>query len=148
TVRLAFNGTTAIPTAATGTTQVVFGAIDANHSAPANASGGAAGATQGGFRAEVNMFNASPNGPYSSYLRIHNNGGVAGAVTVTIRNDAHDSGAMLGSSFTTAAIQPGGTLQLSAAEMEGTATSTKLPSGGANIPTASREGNYTVQVTG
>jgi hypothetical protein len=148
TVRVAFNGTTAIPTAAQGTTSVVFGTVN-GFQAPGTFTGTAAGSNQGGFRAEVNMFNSSPNGPYSSYLRIHNNGGVAGAATITVRNDAHDSGAMLGSSFTTAAIQPGGTMQLSAAEMEGTDTASgKLPSGGANIPTASRTGNYTIQVTG
>jgi hypothetical protein len=69
-------------------------------------------------------------------------------VTITIRNDAHDSGSVLGSAFTTAAIQPGATMQLSAAEMESTTTSTKLPSGGANVPTASRFGSYTVSITG
>jgi hypothetical protein len=147
TVRLAFSGTAQIPTASQGTVSLVLGA-NASAQSPGTFTGATAGANQGGFRAEVNMFNSSPNGPYSSYLRIHNNGGVAGAVTLTIRNDAHDSGAQLGSSFTTASIQPGGTMQLSAAEMEGTETSTKLPSGGANIPTAERMGNYTIQATG
>jgi hypothetical protein len=147
-VSVAFNGTTAIPTAATGTTSITFGLETDNGQVVPSASGGAAGTTQGGFRAEVNMFGASNAAPYGSYLRIHNNGGVAGAVQITIRNDSHDSGAMLGSTFSTAAIQPGGTMQLSAAEMEGTTTSTKLPSGGANIPAASRTGAYTIQVTG
>jgi hypothetical protein len=147
-VSVAFNGTTAIPSAAAGTATISFGLETTNGQALASASGSAAGTSQGGFRAEVNTFNASTNGPYSSYLRIHNNGGVAGTVSITVRNDSHDSGAQLGSTFTTAAIQAGGTMQLSAAEMEGTATSTKLPAGGANIPTADRFGSYTVQVTG
>jgi hypothetical protein len=147
-VSIAFNGTTAIPSAAQGTTSIVFGIATGNAQAVASASAGAAGTAQGGFRSEVNMFGASNAAPYGSYLRIHTNGGVAGAVSITIRNDAHDSGAMLGSTFSTAAIQPGGTMQLSAAEMEGTATSTKLPAGGANIPAASRTGQYTIQATG
>lgn len=147
-VGIAFNGTAAIPAASTGTTTIVFGLESTNGQAIASASAGAAGTAQGGFRAEVNMFGASNASPYSSYLRIHNNGGVAGAVSLTIRNDDHTSGAILGSAFSTAAIQPGGTMQLSAAEMEGTTTSTKLPSGGANVPAASRTGAYTIQATG
>ena len=147
-VSIAFNGTTAIPAAAQGTTTITFGVGAGNAQAVTGTSTGAAGTAQGGFRAEVNMFGASNAAPYSSYLRIHNNGGVAGTVSITIRNDAHDSGAQLGSAFSTAAIQPGGTMQLSAAEMEGSATSTKLPSGGANIAAASRTGAYTIQATG
>jgi hypothetical protein len=148
TVRAMFNGTTAIPAAAAGTVSLSLAADQTGGQAIAAATGSTAAVNQGGFRSEVNTFNASTNGPYSSYLRIHNNGGVAGAVTITIRNDSHDSGSVLGSAFTTAAIQPGSTMQLSAAEMESTTTSTKLPSGGANVPTASRFGSYTVSITG
>jgi hypothetical protein len=39
-------------------------------------------------------------------------------------------------------------MQLSAAEMESETTSTKLPSGGANVPVASRMGSYTLSITG
>lgn len=147
-VGITFSGSTQIPAAAAGTSTISFGADTTTGQALASVGGAAAGTSQGGFRAEVNMFGASNAAPYGSYLRIHNNGGVAGTVTLTIRNDAHDSGALLGAAFTTAAIQPGGTMQLSAAEMEGTATSTKLPAGGANVPAASRTGFYTVQATG
>lgn len=147
-ISIAFNGTTAIPAASTGTTTVTFGLETGNGQIIGSVSAGAAGTGQGGFRAEVNMFGASNAAPYGSYLRIHNNGAVAGTVSITIRNDDHTSGAMLGSTFTTAAIQPGSTMQLSAAEMEGTTTSTKLPSGGANVPAASRTGAYTLQLTG
>jgi hypothetical protein len=147
-VGIAFTGATQIPAAAAGTSSISFGADTTSGQALASVGGTAAGTSQGGFRAEVNMFGASNAAPYGSYLRIHNNGGVAGTVSITIRNDAHDSGAILGSVFTTAAIQPGGTMQLSAAEMEGSATSTKLPAGGANVPAASRTGFYTLQATG
>ncbi|MCC6912283.1 MAG: hypothetical protein IT566_01165, partial [Rhodospirillaceae bacterium] len=89
-----------------------------------------------GFRAEINTFNASTNGPFGSYLRIHNNAQVAGTVTVTVRNDA--TGEVLGSSYTTSAIAPNSTVQFSALQIET----------GANIPTASRTGSYTVSITG
>jgi len=143
-VTVVFGGTAAIPAAAAGT---VSGTFQVGLQTIA-ASGVTANISQGGLRAEVNTFNASTNGPFASYLRIHNNGAVDGAVTITIRNDDHTSGAMLGSSFTTAAIKANSTMQLSAAEMEGTTTSTKLASGGANIPVESRTGSYTVSVTG
>lgn len=145
-VRVAFNGTGVIPQASNGTASVVFGAAA---QATGSISGTTAATAQGGFRSEVNMFNSTAQGPFSSYLRIHNNGGVAGAVTITVHNDAHDSGAILGSAFTTAAIAANGTMQLSAADIEGTGTAGgKLPNGGANIPTTSRMGNYTLRVTG
>ena len=145
-VTVVFQGTTAIPSAVAG---AVSGSIVYNgYEQAATLSGTTAAMSQGGFRAEVNTFNASTNGPFGSYLRIHNNGQVAGVVTITVTNDDHTSGAALGSSFTTASILPGSTMQLSAAEIEGTTTSTKLPAGGANIPTASRVGSYTLNVTG
>lgn len=148
-VTVVFNGTTVIPEAAAGTVGIAIGGItDAQALAAVSASPGTAAVSQGGFRGEVNTFNASTNGPFSSYLRIHNNGAVAGAVTITVRNDSHDSGEVLGAAFTTASIMPGSTMQLSAAEMEGTETSTKLPSGGAGVPSASRTGSYSLFVTG
>jgi len=141
-----FQGTTAIPAAVAGT---VSGSVVYNgYEQAITLAGTTAAISQGGFRAEVNTFNASTNGPFGSYLRIHNNGQVAGVVTITVTNDDHTSGAALGSSFSTASILPGSTMQLSAAEIEGTTTSTKLPAGGANIPTASRMGSYTLNVTG
>lgn len=145
-VTVQFMGTTAIPAAVAGsaTASIVFNALEQAQTS----SGTTAAVSQGGFRAEINTFNASTNGPFSSYLRIHNNGAVAGVVTITISNDDHASGATLGSSFTTGSILPASTMQLSAAEMEGTTTSTKLPSGGANIPTESRTGSYTLNITG
>ncbi|MGE4065093.1 MAG: hypothetical protein AB7E79_17140 [Rhodospirillaceae bacterium] len=147
TVRVVFNGTTAIPAAAAGTVTVAI-AAEGTGQAPPSVTGTTASIAQGGFRAEVNTFNASTNGPFSSYLRIHNNGTNAGTVNIQVRSDDHTSGAILGSQFTTGTIQPGSTMQLSAAEIEGTETSTKLPSGGANVPTASRMGSYTLSITG
>ena len=147
-VSIAFTSTNVIPNAAAGTASIVFATENGNGQSIASASGSTAGTNQGGFRAEVNTFNASTNGPYSSYLRIHNNGATSGTVTITVRADSYDSGATLGNAFTTATIMSGGTMQLSAAEMEGSTTSAKLPAGGANIAAASRTGAYTVQATG
>jgi hypothetical protein len=144
-ITVQFQGTTAIPSAVAGT---ATSSVQLSEQL-ATASSATAAVSQGGFRAEVNTFNASTNAPFSSYLRIHNNGAVAGPVTITVNNDDHTVGnATLGAAFTTASILPGTTMQLSAAEMEGTTTSTKLPAGGANIPTASRVGSYTLNITG
>lgn len=146
-VRISWNGTSVIPEVAAGTATAVA-ASEALDLVVATVTGATASISQGGFRAEINTFNSSGNGPFGSYLRIHNNGAVAGGVNITVRNDDHASGATLGSVFTTAAIQPGATMQLSAAEIEDTATSTKLPAGGANIPAASRVGSYTLRISG
>jgi len=144
-VTVQFQGTTAIPSAVAGT---ATSSVQLSEQL-ATASSATAAVSQGGFRAEVNTFNASTNAPFSSYLRIHNNGAVAGVVTITVNNDDHTVGnATLGAAFTTASILPGTTMQLSAAEIEGTTTSTKLPAGGANVPTASRVGSYTLNITG
>lgn len=131
-VVVSFTNSQAIPAAAAGTlTATVQSDIQT-----VSASGATAAINQGGFRAEINTFNASTNGPFGSYLRIHNNGQVPGTVTVTVRNDA--TGEVLGSSYTTAAIAANATVQFSALQIET----------GANIPTASRSGSYTVSVTG
>ncbi|MCA0199454.1 MAG: hypothetical protein LCH56_01285 [Proteobacteria bacterium] len=129
---VSFTNSQAIPAAAAGT---LTASIQADQQAY-TATGQTAAINQGGFRAEINTFNASTNGPFGSYLRIHNNGQVAGTVTVTVRNDA--TGETLGSSYTTSSIAPNSTVQFSALQIET----------GANIPTASRSGSYTVSVTG
>jgi len=134
-VSVQFFGTTAIPAAAAGT---VTGSVQGGTSAPQaiTVSGTTAAVSQAGFRAEVNTFNASTNGPFGSYLRIHNNGNITGTATITVRNDA--TGAMLGSAFTTSAIAPNSTVQLAALAIED----------GASVPTADRVGSYTISITG
>jgi hypothetical protein len=131
-VVVSFTGSTAIPAAAAGTVTTSFTASQQAFTA----TGATASISQGGFRAEINTFNASTNGPFGSFLRIHNNGGTAGAVTVTVRNDA--TGEVLGSAYTTAAIASNATVQFSALQIETAA----------GIPTASRSGSYTISVTG
>lgn len=134
-VTVQFMGTTAIPAAVAGT---VTGSMQGGTSAPQAIaiSGSTAAVSQAGFRAEVNTFNASTNGPFGSYLRIHNNGNISGTVTITVRNDA--TGAMLGSAYTTAAIAPNSTVQFAALAIED----------GASVPTADRTGSYTLSIAG
>lgn len=127
-----FMGTTSIPASVAGTVSGTISGGEQN----VTVAGATAAVAQGGFRAEVNTFNASTNGPFGSYLRIHNNGQVSGTVTITVRNDA--TGEVLGSAYTTSAIAPNSTVQFSALQIET----------GAAVPTASRTGSYTVSVTG
>jgi len=131
-VQVQFFGTTAIPTAVAGT---VTGNISGGQQNVAVA-GTTAAVSQAGFRAEVNTFNASTNGPFGSYLRVHNNGNIAGTVTITVRNDA--TGTILGSAYTTSSIAPNSTVQFAALAIET----------GANVPTADRVGSYTLSITG
>lgn len=133
-VRVTFRGTTAIPASVAGT---VSGSVTSGNNLQAlSMSGTTAAVTQGGFRAEVNTFNASTNGPFGSYLRVHNNGQVDGVVTITVRNDA--TGELLGSAWTTDSIAKNSTKQFTALEIEN----------GAQIPEESRSGSYTLSVTG
>jgi len=133
-VSVEFRGTTAIPAAVAGT---ISGSLTSGDGLqPIAYSGATAAVAQGGFRAEINTFNASTNGPFGSYLRIHNNGQVAGVVTITVRNDA--TGEVLGSPWTTESIAINATKQFTALEIEN----------GAEIPSESRSGSYTLSVTG
>jgi hypothetical protein len=150
-VNVTFSGTTAIPAAAAGTATVSFAATGGGvtTTAAAGATGNTASISQGGFHSEVNTFFSSAVSGFQSFIRIHNNGSIPGAVTVTVKSDdSLAGGGTVGTPFSTSVILPNGTLQLGASDIEGSTTSTKLPAGGANIPAASRTGYYTVQVTG
>jgi hypothetical protein len=133
TVNAIFNGTSAIDTAAAGTVTVAYGSGASNGViAAAGATGSTAAITLGGFSAEFNTAYAS-NSAFQSFIRIHNNGNAAGAVTITVLNDA--TGATLGT-HTTSSIAVGQTLQVSMPDIEA----------GAGITTPS--GFYTLKVTG
>jgi len=132
-----YDGTTAIAAAAAGTVAVTFVA-NAGNTAPVGGSGTTTSVVRGGFSAEINTFQSSAgNGSslFQSFLRIHNNGNASGAATITVRDDSHDDGSVLGS-FDTEEIVAGGTLQLSAAAIEE----------GAGITEPA--GQYTISVTG
>jgi len=139
-VEVVFDGTTQIPSAATaGSVTVKYTAPSASTQAAASATGATATAQRGGFNGELNGLYSSAiskltTPAYNSYVRIHNNGAVAGAATVTVVHDA--TGVSIGS-FTTSAIAAGSTLQLSAADLET----------GAGVTTSQIE-LYTVRITG
>jgi len=136
TVNLTFTGSTPIPAAASGTVSLAFGKGGvASAQAVTSASGSTAQINRGGFNSELNTFLTSSNLGFVSYARIHNMGATAGTATVTILNDA--TGAQLGSSFSTATIAAGQTLQLSNKDLE---TSAGI--------TAAAGVNYTIQITG
>jgi hypothetical protein len=117
TINLMFNGTTAIPAAGAGVVTVVLGgATAASVQALGTVTGVTAALSLGGFHAELNTFLGSSNTSFSSYIRIHNNGAIAGVASIAVKNDA--SGVTLGTTYTTAAIAAGETLQLSAAQIE------------------------------
>jgi hypothetical protein len=135
TVSLVFSGTTAINQAAAGTVAVAYGLGGAGGNsvvASASASGVTAAIANGGFQAEFNTAQAT-GGDFASYIRIHNNGAAAGAVTFTVLNDA--TGASLGT-YTTGSIAVGQTLQVDMPTIE-TGASITSPSG-----------QYTLQLAG
>lgn len=134
TIKLSFTGSTPIPAAAAGTVALTFAKLGLPQ-AVASVSGATAAINRGGFNSELNTFLTSANTGYTSYARLHNMGVTAGTATITVLNDA--TGAQLGSSFTTATIAAGQTLQLSNAQIEAAAGITAA----AGI-------NYTVQITG
>jgi hypothetical protein len=137
TVQLAFTGSTPIPAAAAGNVTVAFGkgAVSSLGQAAASGSGNTAQINRGGFNSELNTFLASSNTSFTSFARLHNMGATSGSAQVTVLNDA--TGAQLGSSFTTATIAAGQTLQLSNEDIEGSAGIT-----------AAAGVNYTIQITG
>ncbi len=135
TVSMVFNGTAAINQASAGTVSVVYGSGGAGGNsvqAAASASGTTAAISSGGFQAEFNTAQAT-GGDFASYIRIHNNGAAAGAVTITVLNDT--TGASLGT-YTTGSIAVGQTMQVDMPTIE-TGASITSPSG-----------QYTLQLAG
>jgi len=134
TVTVEYNGTFAIDSVAAGTVAVAYGnkAGTGHAQAAAAGSGATSAVSSGGFRAEFNTAQASGS-DFQSFIRIHNSGRAAGAVTVTVLNDA--TGASMGS-YTTSSIAVGQTLQIGMGDIET----------GAGITNPS--GQYTLQITG
>ena len=139
-VKVIYDGTTQIPAAATAgsvTVKLPTGATAVQ--AIASATGSTATVSRGGFTGEVNGLYSSAiskltTPAYNSYVRIHNQGVIAGAATVTLVHDA--TGVTIGS-FTTSSIAAGATLQLSAADLET----------GSGVTTSAIE-LYTAKITG
>lgn len=139
-VKVVYDGTTQIPAAATaGSVTAKLATGSAAVQALSSGAGSTASVSRGGFNGELNGLYSSAiskltTPAYNSYIRIHNQGAVAGAATITVVHDA--TGVKIGS-FTTSSIAAGATLQLSAAALET----------GAGVTTSAIE-LYTVQVTG
>jgi len=119
-VDLVFNGTTAIPAAAVGTVSIALGSLGTSTAFQgATVTGSTAAVSQGGFHGEAETVLATGSSTtYTSFIRIHNNSGNAGNVTVTVKNDG--TGAALGSSFSLA-VAANSTVTLSAGQIEGSA---------------------------
>ncbi len=101
----------------------------------AAATGNLATITRGGLSTSVNTFQNSVN-TVPSFLRLTNTSTTAGTYTVVIRNGDSASGAILGT-YIGAAVQPQGTVQLSAATLES----------GAALAAPTALGNYQLAVT-
>ena len=116
-VDIGFTGSTVI-TGGSGTGAVTLTptAVAASINALAAASGNLASVGKGGLSSSVNTFQNSVN-TVPSFLRLTNTSTTAGTFTVIIRNGDSASGAILGT-YTGAAVQPQGTVQLSAATLE------------------------------
>jgi len=117
-ISVAFNGTTAVGNWAAGTVDMVFTKGSALATGIANASGSLAAIARSGMSTSINTANSSVAGgtAFQSLVRITNNGSVAGAATVIVRNDK--TGVILGT-FTTADIVANGSLQISMPTIEG-----------------------------
>jgi len=132
-----FDGTTAISAWPAGTVATEFTAGGFNNVAPADATTNLNVLARGGFAAQLNTVQSSTAAggttTFQSYIRITNNGAVAGAPIVTVTDGA--TGAALGS-FTAASIPAGATLQLSNVDLETLGAFT------------SNGGQYTVDLSG
>jgi hypothetical protein len=118
TVNVTFNGTTAISSAAAGTAAVTLTSGGASSVNPASASVATSSITRGGLSAEINTAQNSfgdGSSKYQSFVRIHNNGTVAGAATVQVYNDS--TGALIGT-YTSGSILPNATIQVSMKDIE------------------------------
>jgi|SaaInl48_10m_RNA_FD_contig_71_168748_length_1523_multi_62_in_0_out_0_1 hypothetical protein len=117
-ISVVFNGTTAIQNWSAGTIDAVFTIGSVLAAAPASATGSLAALSRGGMSVQINTANSSVAGgtQFQSLVRIVNNGTVAGAATIVVRNDA--DGTTLGT-FTTGDIAAGATLQVDMPTIEG-----------------------------
>jgi len=135
-VDIGFTGATVI-TGGSGTSAatVTPTAVSASINALAAATGSLATISKGGLSSAVNTFQNSVN-TVPSFLRITNTSTTAGTYTVIIRNGDAASGAILGT-YTGAAVQPQGTVQLSAAQLEA----------GAALAAPTALGNYQLAIS-
>jgi len=114
-----FDGTTAISSWAAGSVVLAFtnGATD-NLNNIADVSGTLAALNRGGFSTEINTAQSSAGDGatlYQSLVRLVNNGSVAGAVNITVRDDADGSSYGI---YTTESIEANSSIQVSMPTIE------------------------------
>jgi len=117
-IEVNFDGTTSIATYAAGTVAVVFSAGAQNLAAPGSHTGTLAGLTRDGFSTQLNTVQSSAgNGStvFQSFVRVVNNGSVAGAVNIVVRDDT--DGSSYGT-YTAGTIAANSTLQISMPTIE------------------------------
>ena len=113
-----FDGTTAISEWSAGTVDVAFSVGAMNLTAAPTATGSLASLSRFGFSTQINTAQSSAGTGatlFQSFVRIVNNGAVAGAVNLTVRNDA--TGSIYGT-YTTATVDPNSTVQVSMPTVE------------------------------
>ena len=114
-----FDGTTAISGWAAGTVDVTYSrGENVNLAGNPSLSGALASLSRGGFGVEINSAQSSAGSgadKFQSFVRIVNNGAVAGAATIVVLNDA--DGSVLGT-YVTESIPAGATLQVGMPEIE------------------------------
>ena len=136
-IDIGFTGATVITGGSgTGTVTVTPTAVTAALNALPAATGSLASIGKGGLSSSVNTFQNSFN-TVPSFLRITNTSTTAGTYTIIIRNGDAASGAILGT-YTGAAVQPQGTVQLGAAQLE---------SGAATLTAPKALGNYQLAIS-
>ena len=113
-----FDGTTAISAWLAGTVDVAFSEGLQNLTAAPTASGSLASLSRFGFSTQINTAQSSAGTGatlFQSFVRIVNNGAIAGPVNLTVRNDA--TGSIYGT-YTTATVDPNSTVQVSMPTVE------------------------------
>jgi hypothetical protein len=111
-VNVVFDGTTQIQAWSAGTVATVYTSGTLTLSAPASDSGSLAALGRSGFSTQINTAQSSAGTGatlFQSFVRITNNGSVAGPVTILVRDDA--DGSSYGT-YTTATISANSTLQV------------------------------------
>lgn len=128
-VNVVFDGSTAISDWTAGTVAVAYTAGTLNLTAVSGDSGSLAALSRNGFSTEINTAqNTFGDGAtlFQSFIRIANNGTVAGTVSIVVRDDA--DGSSYGT-YTSATIAPDSSLQIGMSTIESALSITPAAAG-------------------
>lgn len=120
-IEVNFDGSTAISNWSAGSVTVSYTAGSGVNTAPPSATGSLSAFNQGGFRAQINTAQSSAVADFDSFVRITNNGSVAGFALIAVADDA--DGSVYGT-YTTATIQPNASVQISMPMIEASVVTT------------------------